>query len=264
MKPIYHFEKAKFLGLNSLQQHNAFINILRHLEEQACLQNLSPELIEMVEKMANWMDIREFSSLEGSSPRDLALAAADWLIKNDRPVRDEDIPIYQHDGEAWGLQKRESASQMVVILSSLRSAFNTGSIFRTAECLGIAELWLCGITPKPGERALEKTARDTVQRVKWRVFDNTRDAVSEAKAQGRTIYALETAGTARQVFTMEYQFPNALILGNEALGIDKAILDICDHIISIPVQGWKNSLNVGVAFAVCAYQMIWGCSSAPN
>ena len=200
--------------------------------------------------MQGWMsqDLRLPSfDLEVDEPRRVALKAAAWLQEHAEAYRDEDIVVLNQDG----LSKRDdslyqNAQDMVVILEDLRSSFNVGSIFRTSECLGIKELWLCGITSKPGDKSLAKTAMGTEGRMAWKTFDSAVEAVKAAKKQGRGVYALETVETARSVFEAEYEFPLALVVGNEALGISQDVLALCDEYIS-PDARLENSLNVGVA-----------------
>lgn len=153
---------------------------------------------------------------------------------------------------------KQKAGGITLICDNLRSVFNVGSIFRSAECLGIAEILLCGITPLPTHPNLPKTAMGTESLVKWRHFTHTQEAIESCKQQGMHIYALETVEGAVSVFQAQYSFPLALVLGNESLGINPANLALCDSFISLPQLGWKNSLNVGVATACTLYQIIFG------
>jgi 23S rRNA (guanosine2251-2'-O)-methyltransferase len=154
------------------------------------------------------------------------------------------------------------ASQIVVILDNLRSAFNVGSIFRSAECLSLQSLWLCGTTATPENTALIKTAMGTQQRVHWRYFSQTEDAIRAAREAGLTTYAMETTKDAVSVFDTVFKLPLALVIGNEALGVSEDIIALCDHQIMLPVLGWKNSLNVASAFTACAYQIVMGARNA--
>lgn len=265
MKAIFRYSEKKFRSLSPQGQLNAFTRMLKELERQACEGGVDPELLQNISLMAGWTDTPDplpgcFVNLTAGNPdrRELALQAATWLFQREPVPRDDAIAVRQADGHRDpDPDSLKRAQDMVVICEDLRSAFNVGSIFRSAECLGIGELWLCGISACPGDPALEKTAMGTSGRVAWKRFPTAREAIVTAKAQGRRVYALETAAGAASVFDMEYIFPCALLLGNEALGISDAALQAADELIELPVQGWKNSLNVGVAFAVCAYQMIF-------
>ncbi len=142
---------------------------------------------------------------------------------------------------------------IVAIIDNLRSAFNVGSIFRTAECLGVESLYLCGSTPTPENRKVQQTSMGTSQRVNWRYFSDTKDALFFARDLGYTIYAVETSNSSKNIGKNIFIKKSALIFGNEALGIDESVLSKADKIIKIPLSGWKNSLNVGVCFGICLY-----------
>ena len=102
-----------------------------------------------------------------------------------------------------------------------------------------------------------KTSMGTCDRVAWCQFQETSQAIAKYRQAGYTIYALETAQDAVSVFDFQPQLPLALIIGNESLGISQDVLALCDGCLALPVLGWKNSLNVGVAFAVTAYQLVF-------
>ncbi len=153
---------------------------------------------------------------------------------------------------------RQKAAQLSIICDNLRSVFNVGSLFRTAECLGLGEILLCGISPTPLHSNMEKTAMGTQSLVKWRQFESTDDAITDCRQRGLRVYALETVQGATSVFKARYQLPLAMLIGNESLGIEPNLLKLCDEYLYIPQLGWKNSLNVGVASAICLYQMIMG------
>ncbi|HPB18439.1 MAG TPA: RNA methyltransferase [Candidatus Cloacimonas sp.] len=153
---------------------------------------------------------------------------------------------------------RQKAKQITVICDNLRSVFNVGSLFRTSECLGIGKIMLCGITPTPEHSNMPKTAMGTEKIVAWSYFSNTSEAIASCHQEGLFIYALETVDKAKSVFEAAYQFPLAVVIGNEALGIESSILELCDEFITLPQLGWKTSLNVGVAAGITLYQILWG------
>ncbi|MBM4403284.1 MAG: RNA methyltransferase [Candidatus Cloacimonetes bacterium] len=155
---------------------------------------------------------------------------------------------------------RSRAQGMTLVLDNLRSVFNVGSIFRTAECLALGRIILCGITPTPDHPNMNKTAMNTCDLVQWTYCTTTAEALHALRQQGYRSYALETTERSATVFDTSFEVPLALVLGNEALGIDPEVLSMVDEVISVPVSGWKNSLNVGVAMAVACYRIIYGKS----
>ena len=143
-------------------------------------------------------------------------------------------------------------ADLVVVADNIRSAFNTGGIFRTADFFGAAKLILCGYTPTPDDPHVKKTALGADETTPWEHAGDIRDVIDALKAGGRRIYALETVDGARDLATFEPIFPCALLLGNERFGLDPDVVGLADEIVEIRSHGTKNSLNVVSAFAVAA------------
>ena len=142
------------------------------------------------------------------------------------------------------------------VLDNLRSAFNVGSIFRTCDILRVKGLFLCGYTACPPHAKLEKTALGTIDYVPWRYFETAVDAVECLKDRGIAVWAAET--TSESVSYDAAVFPDelAIVLGNEALGVSRGVLERCDGLVEIPTRGYKNSLNVGSACAVLGFKAL--------
>ena len=139
------------------------------------------------------------------------------------------------------------------LLDNVRSLFNVGSIFRSADGAGFRRLHLCGITPTPENPKLAKTALGAEQAVDWQHDRNGVDAVAALDRQGLVIWALEEHPQAESLMTVALpQQPLVLVVGNEVTGVDPGILAQCDKIIAIPMHGVKRSLNVATAFGVAA------------
>jgi len=173
--------------------------------------------------------------------------------------KDNQIFIKTGDGQPDNLPEYSSrAAGITLVCDNLRSVFNVGSLFRSAECLGLSELLLCGISPDPGHPNMSKTAMGTETKVKWQHFDSTGEALDYCRKQGMSIYALETVDGAGNVFTTSYTMPMALVIGNESLGICPRVLGLCDNYIKLPMLGWKNSLNVAVATTTALYHIVFG------
>jgi tRNA G18 (ribose-2'-O)-methylase SpoU len=137
-----------------------------------------------------------------------------------------------------------------VLIHNLRSAYNTGSIFRTADCFGFSEINLSGYTPGIEHPALKGAARGCETWLKSRRWENPLDCIGFYKEQNYRIIALETGG--QNIKTFEWPEKFLLLVGNEELGIAKELLDKCDSKVSIQMRGRKASLNVSCAFAVAA------------
>ena len=152
--------------------------------------------------------------------------------------------------------KQRPRRPIYVVLDNLRSAFNVGGIFRTADCAGVQKVIPCGITAYPPHRKLDKTALGTADYVPWEHYESALQAVRELKAQGIRIIALETTDISVPYHKMEFPSPVCLVLGNEALGVSQDVLEAADRIVEIPVVGFKNSLNVGIAFGIVVYEIV--------
>ena len=142
------------------------------------------------------------------------------------------------------------------VLDNLRSAFNVGSIFRICDTLRVKGLFLCGYTAFPPHAKLEKTALGTIDYVPWKYFKTTMEAVEHLQAKGVQVWAAET--TSGSIPYSEAVFPSKLgfVLGNEALGVSRGVLELCNGLIEIPLRGYKNSLNVASACAVLGFKAL--------
>lgn len=145
--------------------------------------------------------------------------------------------------------------RICIVLDRLRSAHNTGNIFRIAEAVGAAEIIACGYTPAPPHPKLEKTAMGADKLVPCRVFDTSMAAVEALRREGcRQVLAVEPGGV--EAWDFDYEFPLALVFGNEALGIEAETLKLCDGVVSLPMLGDKASINVGNCAAAVLYAVI--------
>jgi len=144
-------------------------------------------------------------------------------------------------------------------LDNLRSVFNVGSIFRTADGCGVKKLHLGGITPPPTHPGMAKTALGADQHVPWSQYWDGLSGILTFKKEGFEIIGLEYTSVSKPIF--EYQNPGRpilLVVGNENHGIDPEILDASDKVIHIPMAGYKESLNVSTAFSIAAYWLTYG------
>lgn len=227
-------------------------------EEQA---ELSQEILKCL-SLISAEEARPFSLIRenlgsGQSFRTCVKEINAYFALRGRTYKDHQIPIITGDGgRIADPELIERGKKVIVILDNLRSVFNVGSIFRTAECLSLNSLILCGTTPTPEHPNMNKTAMGTCDLVRWSYMEDTIEAISQCRRSGYHVLALETAEHARSIFAGGFTLPIALVIGNESLGISPEVIELCDTCANIPVLGWKNSLNVGVAFAITAYQMV--------
>ena len=141
-----------------------------------------------------------------------------------------------------------------IVLDRLRSAHNAGNIFRIAEALGAAEIIACGYTPAPPHPRLVKTAMGADKMVPCRCFETSAEAVRVLRSEGvKEILAAEPLPGSVPAWERNYNFPLAVIFGNEALGVHPATLEMVDGLIQLPMYGSKASINVGNAAAAILY-----------
>ena len=153
------------------------------------------------------------------------------------------------------IQSRKPRIRLMVVLDNIRSLHNVGSIFRTADGVGIEKLWLCGITGYPPQSGIEKTALGSEQSVPWEYASNAADVLKRLKSQGYEILMLEQAQGSCPFEDYRPQGPVCLLLGNEVDGVSDDLVPFCDKSVEIEMAGVKNSLNVAVAFGVVAFHL---------
>ncbi len=141
-----------------------------------------------------------------------------------------------------------------LIAQNIRSLHNVGSLFRTADCFGVNKIYLTGYTGTPPRPQISKVALGADEWIPWEKHWHTHLLIKKLKQQGIKIYALETGKQTKPLNKFKPQFPCALIVGNEIKGITPTVLKLADAIISIPMLGQKESLNVGIAAGVALYE----------
>ncbi len=157
----------------------------------------------------------------------------------------------------WRKIRPKERFPIAAILDNIRSAYNVGSIFRTAECAYISKLILCGITPYPPHPKVEKTALGTTNLIPWNYFEKTVEAIKVLKKEGFKVAVLEITEQSIPIQKIKNKdFPLALVIGNEVTGVDEEVFAEADLIIEIPLYGEKESLNVAVAFGVAIFSLL--------
>ncbi len=143
-----------------------------------------------------------------------------------------------------------------IVLDNIRSAFNVGSIFRTADAGAVAHLHLCGMTAFPPNRKLAKTALGAVDYVPWTHRKDTAETLDWLKTEGIPCIAVETAPGAVAHTEMAWPQPVAIVFGNEVTGIGPEILGCCANVVQIPMGGYKNTINVATAFGIVLFEVL--------
>jgi len=149
-----------------------------------------------------------------------------------------------------------SKATIHLVLDNIRSAFNVGSLFRTADAVGSVKLYLCGITSDINNPKLYKTALGAVDSVPSKHVPNPLDAIKQLQNENIPIYSLELTDRAEHFQKVTYSNPIAIVLGHEILGVSQPFLDASKKDIFIPMNGIKESLNVANAGAIAMYEVI--------
>lgn len=150
---------------------------------------------------------------------------------------------------------------IVLVVDNVRSLHNVGSLFRTADSLGLQALWLCGISGTPPHAEMHKSALGAEEVVKWCYFEKTPEAIHALHDAGYTTLALEQAegslklGEADLDALPERAKGVALVVGNEVEGVAQEVIDLCDHCLEIRQYGTKHSMNVSVAGGIALWYL---------
>ena len=153
-------------------------------------------------------------------------------------------------------------SKNYVVLLNIRSIHNVGSIFRTADCLGVSDILLVGYTPAPVDKFgrmrkdFGKVSLGAEKTISWKQFPKISQAFKLLRSEGVQIIAVEQAPDAKDYRKIKPHHPAAFIFGTEVSGIPKRILKQCDVVAEIPMRGEKESLNVSVAAGIALARML--------
>lgn len=145
---------------------------------------------------------------------------------------------------------------VAVLLDNVRSLYNVGAFFRTADAAGVERLYLSGITGVPPKRAIAKTALGAEESVAWEHTSQPVPLIHTVRQRGYEIAAVETTIHAVDLFDWTPRFPVCLIFGHEVDGIGPEISALCDTHVRIPMLGAKHSLNVATAGGVVIYELL--------
>ena len=158
------------------------------------------------------------------------------------------------------------ARELFLVLHNIRSAYNVGAIFRTADGAGVKKIYLCGYTPAPydkqkiyktqAEKMIKKTALGAEKNIPWEKNEKISALFKKFKKDKISVAALEQAPGAISIKKFKPTFPLALILGNEVDGLSEEILKKCSSTVSIQMRGQKESLNVSVAAGIALYEIL--------
>ena len=146
---------------------------------------------------------------------------------------------------------------IAVVLENVRSMHNVGSVFRTCDAFLVNKIYLCGYTPKPPHREIQKTALGATETVEWEGIENIDDCIHKLKTSGYTIVSVEQVhgSISLEKYSINSTQPLALVFGNEAEGISASTIEASDACIEIPQFGSKHSFNISVSAGIVLWEL---------
>ncbi len=156
--------------------------------------------------------------------------------------------------------KQSEKMPLVVVLENIRSAYNVGSVFRTADAFLLEAIYICGYTCKPPHKEIKKTALGAEETVAWKHFQNANLAIAELQELGYEVFAVEQAAGSTMLNELNFSPEKkiAVIFGNEVTGVEQATIQQCKGCIEIPQFGMKHSLNIATAAGVVLWELVRG------
>lgn len=152
--------------------------------------------------------------------------------------------------------KTSKKTPIVVVLDNVRSALNVGSSFRTSDAFRIEKIYLCGITAKPPNKEIRKSALGATESVKWEKVEETESIIKKLKSEGYHICAIEQ--TENSIMLNNFippKKPIVVVFGHEVNGIQQSVVDLCSQSIEIPQIGTKHSLNISVSIGIVIWDL---------
>lgn len=226
------FSESKFNSLTTKRQHKHAAEILKTY------------LIKKSNSISNYETICKWMNLP------IPLSIQEFHDRYYDHMQKAQIPLPSHidsfEPQTFDPPSQESYLPITIYLDNLRSAFNVGSILRTMEAFRIKNAFFAKNTPFIDHPKVQETSMGTHQLI---------NAHRELRSIEEPIIALECTQHAQNIFEFEFPERFTLVLGNEALGVSKDILEKAQAIVKIPLLGAKNSLNVASAFAIAAYEI---------
>lgn len=145
---------------------------------------------------------------------------------------------------------------VIAILENVRSAYNVGSVFRTADAFLIEAIYLTGYTARPPHKEIRKTALGAEETVDWIHFANAKEAITVLKQNGYTVFAVEQVENSISLEKFDNQGKIAVVFGNEVTGVEQSTIALCDGCLEIPQLGMKHSLNIATAAGVVLWELV--------
>ena len=154
--------------------------------------------------------------------------------------------------------KESNKFPIIIVLENIRSAYNVGSVFRTADAFLVEAIYIIGYTSQPPHKEIKKTALGAEETVHWKHVDTSAEAIADLRENGYNVYAVEQAEGSFKLNAIDFDADEkiAFIFGNEKAGVEQSTISLCDGCIEIPQLGMKHSLNIATAAGVVLWELV--------
>ncbi len=243
------------------------LNLIYEIEENWKDKKKVEDLVVLLSKYFQWFDLfnsenrflKKMAPFEFQIEKNMSLRKLlDLAVPLERylQVSVKDDQIFKIN-EGDNPKAKRTTYPYCFILDHLRSSFNVGSLFRTAECLGVEHIFLVGYTPTPEDKGVKKTAMGSEKWVSWSHSHHFSEVHEGLKKKGYKLIALETTKNATDLTNFKTpDSPLALTVGNERFGLSEEVLSSMDEVVSIPMMGIKNSLNVANSLSMASFEVL--------
>ena len=154
--------------------------------------------------------------------------------------------------------KRSPKIPVIVVLENIRSAYNVGSVFRTADAFLLEAIYICGYTCRPPHKEIRKTALGAEETVDWLHFETAKAAIQHLHSLGYSVFAVEQVNGSEMLQDLQFGLNEkiAVVFGNEVTGVEQDTIQLCKGCIEIPQAGMKHSLNIATAAGVVLWELV--------
>jgi tRNA G18 (ribose-2'-O)-methylase SpoU len=183
---------------------------------------------------------------------------ANWLFLQINIVLMRKLTMEELNRKSVDEFKESEKHKVIAILENIRSAYNVGSVFRTADAFLIESIYITGYTAKPPHKEITKTALGAQETVYWKYFETTKEAIDALKKDGYKVFAVEQVTDSislEKIHNLSVE-KIAFIFGNEVSGVEHDTISLCDGCVEIPQFGMKHSLNISVAAGIVLWEAV--------
>ena len=261
------FNKSSFLKLSNKKQVNLIFQIIHTIEKEwndlLERKKLLIELVKYIDFLSENKDIlleirEKFVKIVSYIDENISQKEFEDLIvplENIYKISYKDYELVK-DLQEYSHQLFQDILPFYIVLHNIRSAFNIGAIFRTAECLGVKKIYLSGYTADPFSNVkVSKTTMGSHHYIDFEKVEDIIDLIREFKEKQVEVISLETSRNGINIDEFKFKEKVVLLLGNERWGLNEEVLQASDGIVKIPINGIKKSLNVGIAFGIAGFEI---------